>query len=424
MGRTYLKRPEFTERRQRFDAPVVEDLAGTTGREVSRMIEETGMRPGSTVAVATGSRGIGNIATIVGSVVSALGEAGMKPFVVPAMGSHGGATSEGQRRVLQNYGISESTIGCPIHSEIEPASLGETADGLPVYLDRNALGADHIVVVNRVKPHTDFKGSVGSGLMKMLAIGLGKQKGASYYHGAVFEYGFEHMITTVSQHVLQHAPVAFGLAIIENAYDRTAHIIGVPANVLQTEERKLFQEAQRLMPRLPSDDIDILIVDEMGKNISGTGMDTNIIGRRMQNFETEPQVPRILRIIVRDLTPESEGNAVGIGLADFTTRRLVDRINYRYTYVNSITGMSPQKSRIPVFLDTDREVIEAAFSTIGMKPPEEGRAVRIKNTLSLGRVAVSDALVEEMGDREDVEIAGSHSPLVFDGQGTLSSLAG
>ena len=419
-----MKLPEFTEIRQRFDAPVVEDLAGTTGREVSRMIEETGMRPGSTVAVATGSRGIGNIATIVGSVVSALGEAGMKPFVVPAMGSHGGATSEGQRRVLQNYGISESTIGCPIHSEIEPASLGETADGLPVYLDRNALGADHIVVVNRVKPHTDFKGSVGSGLMKMLAIGLGKQKGASYYHGAVFEYGFEHMITTVSQHVLQHAPVAFGLAIIENAYDRTAHIIGVPANVLQTEERKLFQEAQRLMPRLPSDDIDILIVDEMGKNISGTGMDTNIIGRRMQNFETEPQVPRILRIIVRDLTPESEGNAVGIGLADFTTRRLVDRINYRYTYVNSITGMSPQKSRIPVFLDTDREVIEAAFSTIGMKPPEEGRAVRIKNTLSLGRVAVSDALVEEMGDREDVEIAGSHSPLVFDGQGTLSSLAG
>ena len=419
-----MKLPEFTEIRQRFDAPVVEDLAGTTGREVSRMIEETGMRPGSTVAVATGSRGIGNIATIVGSVVSALGEAGMKPFVVPAMGSHGGATSEGQRRVLQNYGISESTIGCPIHSEIEPASLGETADGLPVYLDRNALGADHIVVVNRVKPHTDFKGSVGSGLMKMLAIGLGKQKGASYYHGAVFEYGFEHMITTVSQHVLQHAPVAFGLAIIENAYDRTAHIIGVPANVLQTEERKLFQEAQRLMPRLPSDDIDILIVDEMGKNISGTGMDTNIIGRRMQNFETEPEVPRILRIIVRDLTPESEGNAVGIGLADFTTRRLVDRINHRYTYVNSITGMSPQKSRIPVFLDTDREVIEAAFSTIGMKPPEEGRAVRIKNTLSLGRVAVSDALVEEMGDREDVEIAGSHGPLVFDGQGTLSSLAG
>ena len=419
-----MKLPEFTEIRQRFDAPVVEDLAGTTGREVSRLIEETGMRPGSSVAVATGSRGIGNIATIVGNVVSVLGEAGMKTFVVPAMGSHGGATSEGQRRVLENYGISESTIGCPIRSEIEPASLGETADGLPVYLDRNALGADHIVVVNRVKPHTDFKGSVGSGLMKMLAIGLGKQKGASFYHGAVFEYGFEHMITTVSQHVLQHAPVAFGLAIIENAYDQTAHIVGVPANVLQAEERRLFQEAQRLMPRLPSDDIDILIVDEMGKNISGTGMDTNIIGRRMQNFETEPAIPRILRIIVRDLTPESEGNAVGIGLADFTTRRLVDRINHRYTYVNSITGMSPQKSRIPVFLDSDREVIEAAFSTIGMKPPEEGRAVRIKNTLSLGRVAVSDALVEEMADREDIEIAGNHGPLVFDGHGTLTSQHG
>ena len=417
-----MKLPEFREIRQLLDAPVVEDLAGTAEREVSRMIEASGMRAGSTVAVATGSRGIGNIATIVGNVVAALGKAGLKPFVVPAMGSHGGATSEGQQRVLENYGISEATMGCPIRSDIEPASLGETADGLPVFFDRNALGADHIVVVNRVKPHTDFKGSVGSGLMKMLAIGLGKQKGASYYHGAVFEYGFEHMITTVSQHVLQHAPVAFGLAIIENAYDRTAHIVGVPAHALQREERRLFQEAQRLMPRLPSDDIDILIVDEMGKNISGTGMDTNIIGRRMQNFETEPANPRVLRIIVRDLTPESEGNAVGIGLADFTTRRLVDKINHRYTYVNSITGMSPQKSRIPVFLDTDREVIEAAFSTIGMKPPEDGRAVRIRNTLSLGRIAVSDALSEELADREDIEIPGRSAPLEFDDHGTLAAL--
>jgi len=205
-----MKLPAFREIRQRFDAPFVEDIAGTAEEEVSRMIEETGLRTGSTVAVATGSRGIGNIATIVKSVVAALAKAGLKPFVVPAMGSHGGATSEGQRRVLENYGIHEAATGCPIRSDIEPASLGETADGLPVYLDRNALGADHIVVVNRVKPHTDFKGSVGSGLMKMLAIGLGKQKGASYYHGAVFEYGFEHMISTASQYVLEHAPVPSG----------------------------------------------------------------------------------------------------------------------------------------------------------------------------------------------------------------------
>tara|TARA_B100001750_G_scaffold154031_1_gene123574 strand:+ start:65 stop:1324 length:1260 start_codon:yes stop_codon:yes gene_type:complete len=416
--------PNFTEIHQQFDAPAVENIVRTTESEVSRMIEETNLPSGSTVAVATGSRGISNIATIIKHVISALGRAGMKPFVVPAMGSHGGATSEGQRRVLENYGISEAIIGCPIYSEIEPETLGETADGLPVYLDRNALSADHIVVVNRVKPHTDFKGSVGSGLMKMLAIGLGKQKGASYYHGAVFEYGFEHMISTVSQYVLQHAPIAFGLAILENAYDQTAHIVGVPANGLETEERKLFQEAQRLMPSLPSDDIDILIVDEMGKNISGTGMDTNIIGRRMQNFETEPEIPRILRIIVRDLTPESEGNAVGIGLADFTTRRLVDQINHQYTYINAITGMSPQKSRIPVFLDTDREVIEAAFSTIGMKPPKDARAVRIKNTLSLGRIAVSDALLEEIGIQNKIKITSSHQPLVFDERGTLAPLTG
>ncbi len=415
-----MKLPNFTEIRQHFNAPVVQDIARTTENEVESMIEKQGLKPGSTVAVAAGSRGIGNIAIIVKHVISAFSKAGLIPFIVPAMGSHGGATSEGQRRVLENYGITESSMSCPIYSEITPENLGHTGDGLPVYLDANALRADHIVVINRVKPHTDFKGSVGSGLMKMLAIGLGKQKGASYYHGASFEYGFEHMITTVSQHVLNHAPIAFGLAIIENGYDQTAHIVGVPAEILQSEERRLFQKAQDLMPRLPTDDIDVLIIDEMGKNISGTGMDTNIIGRRMQNFENEPEIPRVLRIVVRDLTPESEGNAVGIGLADFTTRRLVDSINHQYTYVNAITGMSPQKSRIPVFFDNDREVLEAAFATIGLKQPAEGRAIRIRNTLSLGHISVSDALLEEIGSQDHIDIVGNPQSLNYDSVNNLA----
>jgi hypothetical protein len=347
----------------------------------------------------------------------------MRPFIIPAMGSHGGATSEGQLRVLSHYGITEESMGCPVRSDIEPEHIAETDDGLPVYVDRNALQADYIVPVNRIKPHTDFEGAIGSGLMKMMAIGFGKQKGASYYHGAVFEYGFERMITSVARVVLARAPVAFGVAIIENAYDETAHIIGIPASGLEDRERELFREARRLMPRLPFDRLDVLVVDEMGKNISGTGMDTNIIGRRMQDFEEEPSAPRILRIVVRGLTPESEGNATGVGLADFTTRRLVDQINHRYTYINSITGMGPQKSRIPIFFDTDQEVLDAAFATIGMTPPEKSRAVRIKNTLHLGQVAISEALLDEAAGRDDLELLVRPTPLEFDAAGILTAMA-
>ena len=418
-----MKLPKFAQVHQRFEAPVVEDVGTTTEAEVGKMIAQIGMAPGASVAVAAGSRGITNIAAIIKHTVNALRHAELQPFIVPAMGSHGGATSEGQLRVLNNYGISESTMGCPVRSEIEPEFLGKTADDLPVYIDRHALSADHIVIVNRIKPHTDFAGDIGSGLMKMMAIGLGKQKGASFYHGSVFEYGFEHMITSVSSIVMNKAPIAFGLAIIENAYDQTAHIVGVPVDGLEQKERELFQLANRLMPRLPFEDIDVLIVDQMGKNISGTGMDTNIIGRRMQNFEPEPVSPQILRIVVRDLTPESEGNAVGIGLADFTTERLVNSINRDYTYINSITGMGPQKARIPVYFDTDRKVIEAAFQTIGMKAPESGRAVRIKNTLHLGEVSISEALMDEVAMRDDLEVNDSLTALPFDQAGRLATLS-
>ena len=418
-----MKLPKFAQVHQLFEAPVVEDIGATTEAEVGQMIAQIGMAPGASVAVAAGSRGITNIAAIIKHTVNALRHAGLQPFIVPAMGSHGGATSEGQLRVLNNYGISESAMGCPVRSEIEPEFLGKTADDLPVYIDRHALSADHIVIVNRIKPHTDFAGDIGSGLMKMMAIGLGKQKGASFYHGSVFEYGFEHMITSVSSIVMNKAPIAFGLAIIENAYDQTAHIVGVPVDGLEQKERELFQLANRLMPRLPFEDIDVLIVDQMGKNISGTGMDTNIIGRRMQNFEPEPVSPQILRIVVRDLTPESEGNAVGIGLADFTTERLVNSINRDYTYINSITGMGPQKARIPVYFDTDRKVIEAAFQTIGMKAPESGRAVRIKNTLHLGEVSISEALMDEVAMRDDLEVNDSLTALPFDQAGLLATLS-
>ena len=412
--------PKVVRIRQHFESPVLDDIAATTEAEVGRMIEQAGMNAGATVAVAGGSRGIANITTILHHTVLALKKAGMRPFIFPAMGSHGGATSEGQLRVLEHYGITEAAMGCPLRSDIEPELIAETDDGLPVYVDRNALQADHIVIVNRVKPHTDFEGiNIGSGLMKMMAIGFGKQKGASFYHGAVFQYGFERMITSVARQVMAKAPVAFGVAIVENAYDQTARVVGLPVAELEQRERELFKESARLMPRLPFEDIDILIVDEMGKNYSGTGMDTNIIGRRMQTFEAEPTTPRITRIVVRDLTPESEGNAVGIGLADFTTRHLVDQINHQYMYINAITGMGPQKARIPVYYDTDQEVIEAALLTIGLIQPEDSRVVRIKNTLHIGEVDISEALLNDAGDRADLEVVGTPASLSFDDTGTL-----
>ena len=412
--------PKVVRIRQHFESPVLDDIAATTEAEVGRMIEQAGMNAGATVAVAGGSRGIANITTILHHTVLALKKAGMRPFIFPAMGSHGGATSEGQLRVLEHYGITEAAMGCPLRSDIEPELIAETDDGLPVYVDRNALQADHIVIVNRVKPHTDFEGiNIGSGLMKMMAIGFGKQKGASFYHGAVFQYGFERMITSVARQVMAKAPVAFGVAIVENAYDQTARVVGLPVAELEQRERELFKESARLMPRLPFEDIDILIVDEMGKNYSGTGMDTNIIGRRMQTFEAEPTTPRITRIVVRDLTPESEGNAVGIGLADFTTRHLVDQINHQYMYINAITGMGPQKARIPVYYDTDQEVIEAALLTIGLIQPEDSRVVRIKNTLHIGEVDISEALLNDEGDRADLEVVGTPASLSFDDTGTL-----
>lgn len=411
--------PRFVRIRQLFEAPLVRDIPKTTEEEVTRLVEEVGMKVGASVAVATGSRGIMNIATIIKHTVAALKKAGLRPYIVPAMGSHGGATSEGQSRILHHYGVSEETMECPLYSDIDPELIAQTDDGLPVYIDRNALRADHIVIVNRIKPHTDFEGDIGSGLMKMMAIGLGKQKGASYYHAAVFQYGFERMITSVARVIMEKTPVAFGVGIIENAYDQTARIVGVPAAGLEQRERELFKEAKRLMPKLPFDDLDVLIVDEMGKNISGTGMDTNIIGRRMQNFEAEPTSPRVLRIVVRDLTSESEGNATGVGLADFTTKRLVDQINRRYTAINSITGMGPQKSRIPIYFDTDRETLEATFSTIGMIPPEQSRAVHIRNTLHLGEVAISEKLLDMAVDRDDIEVLGRAAELSFDASGAL-----
>ena len=411
--------PKMTRIQQRFEVPVLTDLPAAIHAELKRINASAIIKPGETVAITAGSRGVANVATAVKATVDYLKALGAHPFVVPAMGSHGGATPEGQRSVLEHYGITEATVGAPVKATMDVVELGKTADGLPVFFDQYAAEADHVIPLNRIKAHTDFNGSIESGLMKMMVIGLGKQQGANLYHRAFFQYGFEHVIRTVGGFILDSGKIAFGLGLIENAHEDTAKAVAMPAAQLLQTERELLVEAKSLMGRLPFDELDLLIVDWTGKNISGTGMDTNVIGRMMQNFEPEPAKPAILRIFVRDLTEESDGNATGIGLADFTTTRLVDQIDRHSTYMNGITALGPQKSKIPFYYDTDREAIEVALDTIGLTEPEDARVIRIESTLRLTELDISEVLLEDAELHSRLDVIGETKSLVFDADGNL-----
>jgi len=413
--------PKMIRVKQKFPTDVVEDIRSAVFTELDQLNMDSIVKSGDTVAVGAGSRGIANIDVAIKSVVDYLKGIGSKPFVFPAMGSHGGATPEGQKDILAHYGITEETMGAPVRATMEVVEVGRTADDLPVFLDRYAYEADVVVPVNRVKSHTDFHGSIESGLMKMLAIGFGKQKGASMYHRAFFRYGFEHVILASGRLLIEVGKIGFGVALVENAYQKTAKVSAIQSKDFVRRERELLVEAKALSGKLPFDELDLLILDEVGKDISGTGMDTNIIGRYMQNFESDPEKPSITRIFARDLTEDSSGNATGIGLADFTTTRLVEKFDKKATYMNGLTGLGPQKSRIPFHYDTDLEVIEAALNTIGLTPPEEAKVVRIQNTLKLGEVDISEILVEDAELRSDLEIISEAKAFTFDSSGNLRS---
>lgn len=414
------KFPRMARVRQHFFAPELDDIPGAVRAELEHLNLSGRIRKGGSVAVTAGSRGIANIALILRTVVDHLKSLGAEPFLVPAMGSHGGATVEGQCEILRHYGITEASMGVPIRATMEAVKVGTIVDGMPVYLDRHAYEADHIAVVNRVKPHTDFRGKIESGLCKMMAIGLGKQVGAQFYHRAFFHHDFEPIVRQVAQKVLETGKIAFGLAIVENAYDRTAKVVGLHPEEIETTEPKLLEEARALMAKLPFDRLDLLIVDEMGKNISGTGMDTNIIGRLYQDNMPEPESPKILRIFVRDLTELSQGNAAGIGFADVTTTRLVKSIDRVSTYMNAFTAGTPMKMRTPLHFDSDREALAWVLHTIGLTPPERSRTVRIFTTLHLDEVLISEALLDEAKKRPDLEILTEPEEMAFDAEGNLT----
>jgi len=411
--------PKMHHIRQVFNVPKVQDIEETLDRELESIQGGSRIKKGARIAITAGSRGIANIDRIFRHLVRVLKENSAEPFLVPTMGSHGGGTAEGQAEILESLNITEESIGAPVVSSMDVVEIGTSRFGFPVLVDKQAAEADGIIVINRIKPHTEFEGPIESGLMKMMAIGMGKHKGCFQVHKQTVQYGYRDVIPEIGAVILEKLPVLFGIGIVENVYDETALIRAILPSGFLKEEEKLLSEAKRLMAGLPFDKIDVLVIDEMGKNISGTGMDTNVIGRIMFIGEKEPEHPGITRIVVLDLTGETHGNAVGVGLADYTTQRLIDKTDQAVTAINCITAMSPEKGRLPIALKTDKEAVEAALDTIGAIDPEKARLVHIKNTLKIGELDISEALLEEIKEREDMELVKELGPLSFDSAGNI-----
>ncbi|MEW4526815.1 lactate racemase domain-containing protein [Maioricimonas sp. JC845] len=416
--------PRMVTVRQQFERTRIEDVAGEVDRQLTRLQLQERIGPGESVAVTVGSRGIAGIATITRAIVDHLKSISAAPFLVPAMGSHGGGTVEGQLGVLRGYGITEEAMGVPIRASMETVIVDRTPQGIPVHFDRCAYEADHVLVANRIKPHTGFVGEIESGLHKMMLIGLGKQAGAVTYHRAIKDHTFPEIISAVAEVVLKRCKVVGGLAIVENAYDETALIEAVAPPQFREREEELLLQARRWLPRLPVREVDLLIIDRIGKNISGTGMDTNVVGRKYNDHAATSQDDvSCKRIFVRGLSAGTHGNATGIGLAEFTTRNVVAQIDEHSTKMNCITSGHPTAGMIPLVYDSDREVIESALQTIGLVEPHRSRVVQISDTLHLAELHVSEACLEQGELPAGLEVIGDPVPMTFDERGNLPDVA-
>jgi hypothetical protein len=412
--------PKMLRVRQKFERPRVENVAVAVRAALERLDLKKTIKPGQTVALTAGSRGIANIPVILKSTAQFLKDLGARPYLVPAMGSHGGGSADGQRTVLESYGITEAFVGAPIKASMEVVSVGNTSEGFPVFLDKHASEADHIGVVARVKPHTSYHGPIESGLMKMMMIGLGKHVGAINYHKLLLEYPYDQVVRSVGKTLRARAPIAFGLAAVENAYDETARIEAALPQDFEKREEELLVCAKKWLARLPFHEADILVIDEIGKEVSGSGMDTNVVGRK-RAFKTAPpeNQPTMRFIFVRGLSEHTHGNAAGIGNADFTTTRLVRTMDYRATVINCVTAGYPDGSNLPVHLDSDREVLDAALGILGTRLPEKARIIRIRNTMLLENVEVSEACLAELPKMTEFDIIGGPSEMSFDSAGNL-----
>jgi len=398
--------------RQIFKDDHIPDVKGAVTSALEAVGLASRIKPGQDVALTAGSRGIAEIATIVRAVADAVRAAGATPFVVPAMGSHGGATAEGQREVLAGYGITAETVGCDVRSSMDVVNLGMLPNGAGVYFDRNAFNADATIVIGRVKSHTAFRAPIESGLCKMVAVGLGKRQGADAMHS----HGLADSVPLAAALSLRKANVVLGLAIVENAYEKVHAIKAVLPDAFHQTDRDLLRLANKQLLRVPFDQLDLLVVDEMGKNISGSGMDYNIIGmwRRLGG----ERVPMFKRIAVLNLTAETHGNALGLGAADFTTRRLVDQVDFAKTYMNALTANFPETGKVPITLSNDREAIEVALRSSA--PAGAPRVARIRSTLHLETLEISEGLLTEAKADPRLEIVGDVHPWAFDDEGNVA----
>jgi hypothetical protein len=408
--------PRMAKVRQIFARDRLDSVPDALRSELFKEEIKNTVRPGMQIAITGGSRGIADIAVILKEIASFVKERGAHPFIIPAMGSHGGATVAGQVEVLESYGITEEYCGCPIKATMETRRIGFVAGQKPVFIDKYAAAADGIIVVNRIKPHTSFRGTYESGLMKMLAVGLGKQKGAGLFHATGFKNaaGFIPLYGNV---ILANSNVLFGVAILENPYDEACKITALTRDQIPEQEPALLAVAKALMPRIWFTEIDVLIVDQIGKNISGDGMDPNITGTFATPYASGGV--RAQRVAVLDLSEETHGNAIGMGAADFSTRRLFEKVDLEKTYPNGLTSTVVSIMKIPVILNSDREAIQAAIKTCTEIGPTGPAIVRIKNSLHLDCIYISEALLDQAGRMQNVEVLEEPRPLVFNEQGNL-----
>ena len=400
--------------------PIIE-IEAKVEEEMNSLNLVSRVKPGERVGITAGSRGIRNIDRIMKTVIDHLQALGAEPFVFPAMGSHGGANAQGQCGLLAHYGITEEKMGVPILASMEVQEIGRTKQGLSVYADSYACGADHIFVINRLKPHTKFKGELESGVCKMMTIGLGKHKGAQYYHKYALKFGFPEVIEAVASVVLERMSVLGGLAIIEDGYDQTSILKALPPKRIIAEEKELLKVAKDYLPKLPFSEIDVLIVDEIGKDISGAGMDYNVVGRNRDIMNRWFSSQQIKRVFVRDLTANTEGNGLGIGMADYTTERLVKKLDLQTMYTNALTASGPESASIPIYFPNDKQALQASLGTIGPVATSEVKVIWIKNTLSLEHVLVSESLYRQVGERPELSIEGPLQEIAYDQEDYLIS---
>jgi hypothetical protein len=416
--------PGFLGIRQAFDRPRVEDGPAAVRAELEKVFPASALARDARIGVTVGSRGIRDVATLVRAAVDFLKDRGTRPFIIPAMGSHGGALPDGQRQLIAHFGVTEEAMGCPVRAEMETRSLGRTPAGVEARMAEAAWQSDGILLLNRIKPHTDFKGPLESGLTKICAIGLGKYDGAREIHRHLFTVGLGGAIRSVTERLMATGRILAGLAILENAYHETAGIVGVPARELFEKEERLLAEARRLMGRLPLDEIDLLVCDRLGKNISGSGLDTNVIGRSVYGYTHglpwREDMPSILRIAAMDISDESDGNAVGMGLVDFVPERFMRRVDLDVTRLNALTSCAPTAAKTPVVLPNDREAILAGIRSAPLRPGGP-RIVYVRDTLELEHVLVSEACRPLVEDRDGVHVVSDPAPLRFDDAGRLLS---